>query len=60
MSRAGGATPKATFRVFAADMMSNTHDFGVRYVTYDGRRMYGVFARQRAAAGELFEGGVRV
>ncbi len=41
-----------TYRVFPSEVVSNTHDFEVRPVVHNHRRMRGVFARRAIAASE--------
>jgi hypothetical protein len=38
---------ESPYRAFPPEVISNTFDFDVRWVTHDGRRMRGVFARRR-------------
>jgi hypothetical protein len=40
------------YRAFPPGVVSNTHDFEVRWVAHNDRRMRGVFARRRIAAPE--------
>ena len=40
------------YRIFPPEVVSNTHDFDVRWVVHNGQRMRGVFARRTIAAPE--------
>jgi hypothetical protein len=46
------------YRAFPSEVVSNTHDFEVRWVVHNDRRMHAVFARRRIASTEcsLFVG----